>query len=162
MGLNHKFLLVDREIDGEWELTRFVHDPRWTLMHDDLVRYMLDTLAWIPTFNPSRRERMSGLCMWGPTIIDEQGAAIAARVFQSWADLFAAGPSAPILTGGYTWIVDQDLPGPGTGTLSEPVGRYEKFSIDRDEVVGVLHRLAHCSMQVQSAAGRLYLLHHGV
>ena len=66
MGLNHDFLLLNRDRDGEWELRRFIHDPRSIHLHDDFVRYIQDTLAWIPTTNPARREPHRGLCMWGP------------------------------------------------------------------------------------------------
>jgi|JI10StandDraft_1071094.scaffolds.fasta_scaffold45866_6 hypothetical protein len=48
MSLNHDFLQVDRERDGDSDLSRFINDPRSLHLHDDLVRYMSDTLAWIP------------------------------------------------------------------------------------------------------------------
>jgi hypothetical protein len=103
MSLDHDFLLLDREADGEWELTKFVRDPRALHLHDDLVRYMGDSLAWLPTFNPARREPHSGLCMWGSTIVDENGALVAERVFLAWADLFAVGPTILALTGNFSW-----------------------------------------------------------
>src|SRR5262249_17099501 len=84
ISLNHDFLLLDRETDGEWELTQFIHDTRAIHLHDDLVRYMGDTLAWVPTYNPVRQERHHGLCMWGSTIIDVTGAGAAEQVFRAW------------------------------------------------------------------------------
>ena len=65
MGLNHDFLLIDRDRDGEWELLQFIHHPRAIQLHDDFVRYMQDTLAWIPTTNPARGEPHRGLVCGG-------------------------------------------------------------------------------------------------
>ena len=102
LGLNHDFLLLDRVRDGEWEQLRFIHDPRAIHLHDDFVRYMEDTLAWIPTTNPARGEPHRGLCMWGPTLIEAEGASVAERVFGGWAELLAAGPPRLGLTGGFS------------------------------------------------------------
>jgi hypothetical protein len=96
MSFDHDFLLLDQDVDGQTEFVRFAGDPRGVRLHDDLIQYMVDTLAWIPTTNPSRRHAHRGLCLCGVTIIDTAGAAVAERVFPAWADLFAAGP--PILT----------------------------------------------------------------
>lgn len=163
MGLDHDFLLRDREIDGEYLSPGYIRDPRAIHLHDDLVRYMEDTLAWIPTFNPARREPHRGLCMWGPTVIEAEGAAVAERVFRTWADLFAVGPPTLALTGGFSWAADEDrvLP-PEAARATALVGGYDRLEFDREVVVGVLRQLADYARQVQSAGGRLYLLHQGV
>jgi hypothetical protein len=162
MSLDHDFLLLDRETDGEWELGRFIHDPRSVHLHDDLIRYMADALAWVPTFNPARREPHKGLCMWGPTIIEAEGAPVAERVFRAWADLFDLGPPVLALTGNFSWVVEGDAP-PADAERATPLeGGYDRLEFDREEVVGVLRQLARHTERVRSAGGRLYLLHRGV
>lgn len=161
MDVSHDFLLLDRARDGEWELLRFIHDPRAIHLRDDFVRYMQDTLAWIPTTNPARGEPHHGLCMWGPTLIEAEGAGVAELVFGGWAQLLAAGPPRVVLTGGFSWDAKDDAP--PTGDQVVPLeGGYERLEFDRDEVVGVLRQLAAWCGQVHSGAGKLYLYHLGV
>jgi hypothetical protein len=161
VSLNHDFLLLDRDRDGEWELLRFIHDPRAIHLHDDFVRYMQDTLAWIPTTNPARGEPHRGLCMWGPTLIEAEGAGVAERVFGGWAELLAAGPPRLVLTGGFSWAAEGDAP-PAGERVTQLEGGYDRLEFDRDEVIGVLRQLAVWCRQVRSGAGKLYLYHGGV
>ena len=159
-GLNHDFLLLDRDVDGEWDLLAFVNDRRALHLHDDVLRYMADTLAWIPTYNPARREQHRGLCWYGPTIIGVDGAETAERVFRGWADLFAAGPSVLMLTGSFGWTVAGD---PDHPSLAEQQrGAYERLEFDRDSLVALLRQLAGYAAEVRAATGRLYLLHDGI
>lgn len=162
MSLEHDFLLLDREVDGDWELTWLINDPRSLHLHDDLVRYMADTLAWVPTFNPSRKEPYKGLCMYGTTIIATEGIAIAEQVFRGWADLFAIGPPVLALTGSYGWVDDGAASNSGAEKAAQQQGSYEQLAFDCEEVVSVLRRLAEYSAQVRLAGGRLFLLHQGI
>jgi hypothetical protein len=161
VGLNHDFLLLDRDRDGEWELLRFIHDPRAIHLHDDFVRCIQDTLAWIPTTNPARGEPHRGLCMWGPTLIEAEGARVAERVFGGWAELLAAGPPRLVLTGEFSWAAEDDAP-PTGDRVTQLEGRYERLEFDRDEVIDVLRQLARWCAQVHSGAGKIYLYHGGV
>lgn len=164
LSLNHDFLLLDRDIDGEWALTRFIDDARSIHLHDDLLRYMGDTLAWIPTFNPARREAHLGFCWWGSTVIGVEGAATAERVFRAWAELFSLGPPVLALTGAFSWVEEDHVPLPGGLERAESLakGAYSKLEFDRDEVVSVLRQLAEYASHVRSTDGRCYILHNGV
>lgn len=161
MSLIHDFLLLDRDRDGEWGPLRFIHDPRAIHLHDDFVRYIQDTLAWIPTTNPARDEPHCGLCMWGPTLIKAEGAAIAERVFGGWAELLAIGPPRLILTGRFSWAVEDNAPLSGE-RATQLEGGYDRLEFDREELVRVLRQLAGWCGQVRFGAGRLYLYHDGV
>lgn len=161
MSLDHDFLLLDREHDGEWELLRFIHDPRAIHLHDDFVRYLQDTLLWIPTTNPAKKESHCGLCMWGPTLIEAEGAAMAERVFAGWADLLTLGPPQIRLRGAFCWATENDSPPLGE-RVTQLEGGYDQLEVDRDTVVAVLRQLADWCGQVKSSAGRLYLYHGGV
>lgn len=161
MGLLHDFLLLDLDSDGGWELGRFHNDPRAVHLHDDLVRYMGVTLKWIPTVNPARREPCRGLCMWGPTVIVAEGAAVAERVFALWAELFSLGPSVLALTGSLRCLEPDDA-STALDRGAQPEGGYDRLEFDRDEVVGVLRHLVGWCGQVRSGGRRLYLYHGGV
>ncbi|MDI1446051.1 hypothetical protein [Polyangium sp. 6x1] len=150
-GLNHSFFLVRASEFAPAEFDHFVTLPGEIELHDDLLRYMGDTLAWIPTHNPARDEPCMGLCMYGPTLIHVEGARVAAAVFSTWARLFALGPSDLDLTGGYAWVGAD----PSTGD-------YERLHIGRDVLCSRLNGLALRAEQVASGEGRLYLLHFGV
>lgn len=152
MSLDHDFILLDRTVDGEWEPTRFIHHPLAIHLHDDLIRYILDTLKWIPTHNPSTNHSYYGLNMWGPTLIEQNGAAAGERVFRAWARLFEIGPSTLELTGGYTWLDGQP----------EESGQYARLQYSRDETVPLFDTLADYCSEVQKANGRLYVYHGGV
>lgn len=159
-GIEHEFLLLTyaeyEQAGGFWG---FVDDPRVLLIDDDILWYMYDTLRWIPTSNaarrdpqmPTRLEPWWGLCMYGPTIIDNTGAQIAAPIFRAWAALFANGPAELILTGG--WEIPEDQ--------TEERGGYAQIKVTREYLVSRLETLAHYAEQVVQSDGELLILHHG-
>ena len=62
-------------------------------IHDDVMNQMHDTLNSITCYNPAQKMmRHTGLNLYGPTVIKEDGAVAAQRVFTTWADLFSTGP----------------------------------------------------------------------
>ena len=79
----------------------------------------------VPTVNPARGEPHRRLCMWGPTLIEVEGAAVAERVFDAWASevFFAVQPwlAASAARGAGSWVaVTSDLgtqPFPGAGAV---------------------------------------------
>ncbi|MES2794305.1 MAG: hypothetical protein V4719_32120 [Planctomycetota bacterium] len=151
VGPFHDFLILDRDVDGDWELTKFIRNPRAIQLHDDFVRYIADTLAWIPTVNPAQKCSQFGLCMNGPTIIESGGAATSGMVFNAWADLLSIGPQVIALTGGFSWTDNPALD-----------GEYVHLQFDRNEIVLALRQLAIWSSQVRMGNGRLYLYHDGL
>ncbi|WP_425618510.1 hypothetical protein NA78x_002217 [Anatilimnocola sp. NA78] len=167
MSLDHDFLLLDRQIDGEPPRAGIFHDSRAIQLHDDLVRYLGDTLAWIPTFNPSTQQSQRGLNMWGITVIERAGADCAERVFRTWAQLLACGPSVLQLTGCYGW--GQQIADPVSAEIPQRnfdsqqlEGGYDALEFDRQAVVSTLQQLADYAALVRDSNGRLYLYHCGV
>src|SRR3712207_6567195 len=100
-GLNHEFLLVSRKEHEYSEYMNFINDPSAIEIHDDLLGYIADTLKWIPTYNPAKSEKCAGLCWYGPTVIQSEGARIAAQIFRAWAELLSCGPRELQLTGSW-------------------------------------------------------------
>lgn len=152
MSMDHEFYLLSKDeykTEDIFEL-RKKGFPRSVYIHDDLIQYILDTLFWIPCFNPSRNERLYGLCLYGVTIIDQQGAAILRTVFSSWAQLFSVSPEQLKLQGAFMMVVG-----------SNEEGEYEKIVINRDEIVSEFQKLAGYAEKVMKSDD-LIILHMGI
>lgn len=147
----HEFLLIP-EVEGSSNYGGYFHDPHAIQLEDDLVVYLVDTLNWIPSSNPSNPGEWGGygLNYWGPTIIDKRGARKAARIFRSWAALLEEGPEQIELTGQFGWI---------QGGCHED-GRYETFTQARGLVTEGLRRIAE--LADQAATVPFVLLHLGI
>lgn len=151
-GPYHDFLLLSSKEHRFSDYMHFINDPRAISLEDDLIRYILNTLEWIPTLNPAKgNEPCKGLCCYGVTVIDGQSAPIAASIFEAWAELFSLGPETLSLTGGY--IIDD-----GTGSR----GGYEKLSFPRDETVDALRQIANHAKQVVKTKDEYFILHIGI
>ena len=152
MSLNHDFLLLDRSTDPVESYGHHIHSSEALLLHDDLIHYMLDALAWVPTENPATQGDGNGmgLNLYGPTVISQRGARKFQEVCSAMAMLFAAGPKTLKLRGLYSW--DGDDPASGG---------YERLSVGRDEVVGKRSNLASWTETAGSSPGA-YVLHLGI
>jgi hypothetical protein len=131
--------------------------------NDDLLRYVSDTLVWIPTLNPAKEALPMGygLNWYGPTIINQTGGALFHKVCTSWAHLFQCGPKELKLQGLFSWqwpfeesehLISEDQ-------LST-VGSYDALESDRDALVHMFTTLA--GFGEQAATGRFFVLHIGI
>lgn len=162
MARNHDFWLFregERAYTDYYDLLPRKDAP--VSLNDDVLRYFSDTLAWIPTLNPSKNEQWHGLDWWGPTIIHQAGGALFHRVWTSWAQLFASGPAQLKLQGPFCWQwpFDED-----EHLVSEDqlhmFGNYEHLDIDRDWLVEMLTTLAWFGEQAKT--GEFFILHLGI
>lgn len=149
-------------------------EPDALVVHDDVLGLLGQTLGFIPSWNPSRRcEPQHGLNLHGCTLLRGEGAAVAARVFHAWADLYAAAPPRFSLVGeSFSTPEPDDEPDNGSYPydIGVGVGRwiftddqgngYIRRDIDRDALVAVLRRLAEWSARVAADEG-LCILHLG-
>jgi hypothetical protein len=109
MAMNHDFWLFrhgERTYDDYHDLLPRRDAP--VSIDDEVLRYMLDTIQWIPTFNPALQKHHQGLNMWGTTIIEQAGGELVHQIFSAWAKLFASGPEQLQLTGLFTWQLPDD------------------------------------------------------
>ena len=154
-GLLHHFHLVDREEFDYWNWSHFHNHPQAVLVHDDVIRYMSDSLSWINCHVPARPpnlKEVKGLNYYGPTIIKAEGAAVVFSILQIWAELFSRGPEMLELTG--TWSRIHGEP--------EEKGRYQFIVAERDNLVSSLKRISGYAKSVLESDGRLYILHMGI
>ncbi|GCF07604.1 hypothetical protein [Dictyobacter arantiisoli] len=162
MSMDHNFWLFQ---EGERSYTEN-HDL-WgrqdapVNIDDEMLRYFLDTLLWIPTFNPEKSTDGFGLNMWGPTIINQTGGALFSQIFTSWVQLFTCGPKCLRLKGPFDWqwpyqesehIMNEDQ--------LETLGQYTQLEIDRDRLIQQLTTLAQFGKQ--AATGDFFILHLGI
>lgn len=117
-------------------------------LHDDLIHYMLDTLVWIPTHNPVGIQSCKGLCLYGWTFIQLEGAEIAKNIFQAWVDLFLNGSDILELRA-YTVVEDGKE-------------HYEPLRLPRDETVAHLRALVDHCQTILDSNGQFYILHLGI
>lgn len=151
-GLNHDFFLLESSSRSLVDLSNPAGILAELRLSDDLICYMADTLAWIPSMNPSTNQPGHGLCQFGVTIIDQAGARVASRIFSLWASVFALGPETLCLTG--LWTLD--------GSRSDARGNYARFSLDRNQVTQTLRQLSDVACRVADSDGDYYILHHGI
>ena len=162
MTLNHDFWLFRQ---GERAYTDYSDLlPRRDApvsIHDEVLRYMMDTFTWIPTFNPAKNEPGKGLNMWGITIIDQTGGELFQRVFTAWAQLFAVGPQHLQIHGLFSWrwpyeesehLVHEDE--------LHTIGSYDRLEVERDRFVQQLTTLAEFG--AQAATGKFFIIHLGI
>ena len=121
---------------------------------DDMLGYVADTLAWVPTRNPNQREAPSwqGLDWHGPTIIEQSGGAIFAQICGGWANLLRCSPERLTLPAHGSFIMEP--------ISDEAEWTSYRFWTDRDAIVADLERLAEFGRQ--AATGEFYILHLGI
>ena len=151
-GLNHGFLLLPDTGDRRQQYQNHINDPAAKTLHDDVLRYIDDTLKWIPSENPANPTEWCGhgLNWYGPTSISGDGARIASRIFAAWAELFAIGPRNITLTGPYAWIEGE----------SAESGSYDKIPIEQSEIVSKCRTISELAAKATNCDS--WLLHLGI
>ena len=150
-GLYHSFQLVDRKSFDYSDYCKLISTQHPVKIHDNVIHYILDTLKWITSYNPATNEEMTGLSLYGPTVVRKEGAHCALRIFSAWADLFSNGPSVLDLSGPYTW------------KNSDPKrGNFTKVTVKRDEIVNALREVKDFLQKILDASDEIYLLHLGL
>ena len=138
-GLNHDFLLLSKKEHPYADYCKWINSPEAILIHDDLIRYLNDTVQWVTCYNPGNRMRkMNGLNPYGPSIIKTEGAVVFEKLLSAWAKIFSCGP-------GHIQL--------GTPFVLE---------FNRDQLVKDFHTLAKWARSVSRSGDDLYILHLGI
>jgi hypothetical protein len=142
----HDFHLVSREDAAPEDYLRFAGRTGGARLENNLFEYIADSLAWVPSFNPSTRRPQCGLNQCGVTVIDS-GAPEAAAIFAAWAGLFSLAPEVFTITGA-------SCIGPAANEA-----RYERLQLSRHATVGALKGLASLFRRVTEGT---FVLHCGL
>lgn len=159
MGLNHEFSLITYDdyeelgYDGYYLPAENLSNV--VLIHDDIIQYIQDTFNWVPSINPAMNyQKISGLCNYGVTLFDKDGAAVIFRLVKAWIDLFSNGPDNLKLTGNYCWTM-----GDNNGMQD---GKYEIIEVAREELIENFRKLQSFAEKVISSSNRYFILHYGI
>ncbi len=157
-GLYHSFFLLEsdkylpsRKRETIIDFDEIFENNKCVNIQDDHLRYMNDTLLWIPTYNYWKKEISHGLNLHGETVIQKNGAFVAHKVFTNWSNLFRCGTRTFEITGNYTFIVD-----------NPEQGFYEMLNINRDEFVETLETLAFYCEEVIKSDDQKFIWHFGI
>lgn len=156
MGQDHEFFLLSNDEYEEMGCDGY-YSPAKDLsnclsIHDDIIQYIGDTLAWIPSINPCNSYKKGfGLNNYGITLFDKEGAEVILKLAKAWADLFSIGPNILKLTGNYSCIKIKS---------GIPERKYNLLEVDRDELVENFRKLRLFSEKVIS--GDYLILHLGI
>jgi len=143
-GPYHEFVAVAEREHPRAAYLSLLHSPEAVRVADDLVRYIGDTLDWVPSSNPAGGEsRQTGLNYFGPTIIDPPATAQLARIIRSWIAIFRLGPERLQLRG---WWSETDQ-------------AYERLEFERAALIAVLEQLEAMTERVGPGE---YLVHLGI
>ena len=150
--LSHEFLLLPN-----WKMDQVSSMSPWNdqdalSIDDRLILYIIDTLKFLPTINPTKPADRAGfgLNYHGLTVIDRSGVSKASRIFRHWAGLLEEGPPDLELTGGFEWTEGGD----------PDDGRYVVWKARRDPLVADLRKLEELARGAES--GEAFLLHRGI
>jgi hypothetical protein len=142
-GPYHDFLVVDEAAVPRMSYFRAIGSGSAMQVADDLVRYLGDSLLWVQTYNPAKRETSLGLNYYGPTVVEPNELRQFARIVDAWAQLFRQAPDQFSVRGWW----------------SPTESDYERLTFSRDHVVEVLERVASLAERVTTGK---YLLHVGI
>ncbi|MFJ9384119.1 hypothetical protein ACIROD_10320 [Peribacillus sp. NPDC101481] len=154
MSLDHEFYLISKTtgIKDFWmyrERNSSVIDS--IVIHDDLIQYIMDSLEWIPSKNPSLQATPSGrgINYHGETLFDNHSSETLISIFSSWKSLIKNAPDKFELTGKFVY-----------GEADNQEGDYKKSVFNRDEVITKFEKMILMSEAL--AKGEFYLYHCGI
>jgi hypothetical protein len=150
-GLNHEFLIIE---NGSFSLDRYeeLEEIDRVEIHDDLLNYLSDSISWVSTYNPSKKEETSGLCLYGRTIIPPESVGKFESIMSGWLLILSEAPDIVVLKGGWCWT-EGDSPDSGS---------YEKLSFRKSEVIESLSKIVSYCEAVKASGGTKCLLHLGI
>jgi len=150
MSLEHQFIVLPKtEYSEKWLDWSFMKKQNVEIanIHDDIIQYILDSLKWIPTTNPSIPDKGYGLNNYGITLIEKEGIFQMQKIFEAWIELFSNAPDITILTGNYEF-------------KENGKGRYQKIKISKQKLLDDFSKIVAFSKL--SFEKDYYVVHYGI
>lgn len=154
-GLNHDFALIATHnlhlIDTCYIFYHQEHLASDVIsIHDDFILYFADSFQWLDSVNPSNNTPQKSLCYYGYTLFDQKTVKKFKKILTAWHLLFKNAPPKFVLTGNWVEIIDE-----------EDSGKYEKISVNRNDLLNRLSRLIQLCDIVEKN-DKVVLLHGGI
>jgi len=152
LGLYHEFFLINQE-DYDYEgYKKFYNNKNESLSFEDFIyRYIIETLKWIPTYNPSTKKNGLGLNSYGVTIIKKEGSIMLDKILRGWIQIFSCIPTKSIILTGSWYSVDKKT----------SLVQFEKEKLKKEEILFMLQQLQQYCKKVNSSENN-YILHFGI
>ncbi|MEP3844558.1 MAG: hypothetical protein ABJM43_04355 [Paracoccaceae bacterium] len=151
--MNHEFYYSELSENPSYDYSLYYQKVADVSLHDSLIQYFSDSLAWVPSHNPGKKmEDQMGLNWYGVTMVKSGGAQKLHDIIRAWSELFKVSPQRLLLTGEYFWISGED----------PEKGAYDKLEFDRDTLVASLDLLADMCSKVAKSNDHAFLMHHGL
>ncbi|MBE9124097.1 hypothetical protein IQ269_25675 [Tychonema sp. LEGE 07199] len=153
MALEHRFFCLKKGEVSYTQCMNYYGREFEVSIHDDIMRYMNDTLMWIPCTHLSvpYKKKTNGLSLYGITIIHQENGEMFYHVFESWYRLFSKAPDRFQLYGGI--IIEADR------TVSSPP-KVHTIEVERDLLLEKLRILLNYAERV--IEGEFFILHLGI
>lgn len=149
-GLDHSFLVINKETFSLTKLEEY-RNGNYVALHDDFIHAIYHSQKWIKTINPCGNE-CDGLCLYGSTIIKEEGIKTAESIFQSWLSLIENAPENFELGSYVDLSEEKDLDNI----------RLESYNFKKNEIIPKLKELLNFCEIVNNSNGTKWLLHLGI
>ena len=151
--MNHDFYYSELSENPSYNYSIYLKRVADVSLHDSLIQYFSDSLAWVPSCNPAKwMEDQTSLNYCGVTVLKSDGAQRLHEILKAWSALFTVSPQRLVLTGNYTWTNGENL----------ETGAYDKLNFDRDTLIADLDLLADICLKVANSKDRAFLMHHGL
>ncbi|SHJ73827.1 hypothetical protein SAMN02745163_02468 [Clostridium cavendishii DSM 21758] len=155
MSLEHEFFLIPKDLKLE-DCFDWYSENRYTWkdkvgIDDSLIRYINDTLKWIPSLKQGKTSEFYGLDYYGETIINYSGAKKLYQVILAWIDIFSAAPSKFKLASELIWVEENETDG---------YWKREYVEYDRELVVENFKKISQFAEVTQQ--GNNFILHIGI
>lgn len=153
MALEHRFFCLKEGEVSYAEYMNYFQVEFEVSIHDDIMRYINDTLMWIPCTHllVTHKKKTHGLMLHGDTVINREGGEMFYHVIDSWFRLFSKAPERFQLYGGI--IIEADR------TVSSPP-KVHNIEVERDLLLQKLQILRNYANQV--IEGEFFILHLGI
>ncbi len=149
-GLYHEFFIVNRLLHNENYYIPTIDRGETVSLEDDFILYIYDSVKWVKSYNPSKKEFCMGLCLYGVTQIYGDSLIKFKNIIRVYRDLFEYAPSRIVLRGLYNFNESNDA----------DLGGYEVLIYDKDELLKKLDMLIDVCKK--ALANNNYLLHYGI
>lgn len=148
MAQVHDFVVLNKETYAYEDHMQLVNQvPYDVSIHDNLIMFFYGFLQQIPTYNPSKKVRHTGLNCYGITIIDSEGALVTYNIISSIVNVMKLSPKFLKFSKGYTYKFAEEQ---------------EKLIFQKYKVVDQFDQLKGCIKQVIDSNGQLYIVHLGI
>lgn len=150
MSLSHNFYIVPKKVISEEQIINEKEIKQKCdekiVFPDNLILYILDSLKWIPSINPTKSENGYSINYYGITLFKENAIEKFIKIMDAWISLFNIAPINVELKGNYL--------------ITEKKAGYERIKYKKDELLDTF-----TTMKIfleKAKENEMYIIHFGI